>query len=203
MDVARDGTVFVTAGVEPEARILKVDPSGNGSLYFTDVPNYRVRKVDTSGVITTVAGTGKPGFSGDGGPARAARLGELAGVTVDREGNIYVLTLDPGGIRRIDLEGTITSVRWGGTERIHIPAEHIWIDPDGNLYLAGNGRIHKRVREGRITILAGDGNSGFYGDGGPATKAAFSEETGGVILAPDGALFIGDVENARVRKVCL
>src|SRR6266511_698804 len=198
MDVARDGTVFVTAGVEPEARILKVDPSGNvstvagtgqagfsgdggpatearigrafevaldgeGNLYFTDVPNYRVRKVDTSGVITTVAGTGKPGFSGDGGPARAARLGELAGVTVDREGNIYVLTLDPGG----------------------------------------NRRIHKRDREGRITILAGDGNSGFYGDGGPATKAAFSEETGGVILAPDGALFIGDVENARVRKVCL
>ena len=155
-------------------------------------------------MITTVAGTGEPGFSGDGGPATEARLaeGELAGLTVDRDGNIYFLTVEPTRIRRIDPEGTITSIGWSGRLRVPLSSERIWVDPEGNLYLAGDGRIEQLDKGGTVTTVAGGRAPGFYGDGYPATEAGLNEP-GGMVLGPDGALFIGDTENARVRKVCL
>jgi sugar lactone lactonase YvrE len=186
-----------------------VDAEGN--FYFADLANNRVRRVDTKGMITTVAGTGEAGYSGDGGPATEAQLNGPTAVSADREGNVYVADSENHRFRRIDGKGLITTVAGNGkagfsgdggpATKTRVGGEGVWVDADGNLYLIGD-RIRKVDTRGIITTVAGNGVAGYSGDGGSATEAQLSEPTTAVI-GPNGALYIGDSGNGRIRKVCL
>jgi sugar lactone lactonase YvrE len=185
-----------------------VDAEGN--FYFADLANNRVRRVDTKGMITTVAGTGEAGYSGDGGAATEAQLNGPTAVSADREGNVYVADGENHRFRRIDGKGIITTVAGNGkagfsddgepAAKARVGGEGVWVDADGNLYLIGD-RIRKVDTRGIITTVAGNGVAGYSGDGGPATEAQLSEPTTAVI-GPEGALYIGDSGNGRIRKVC-
>jgi sugar lactone lactonase YvrE len=187
---------------------VAVDEEGN--LYITDANNYRIRKVDKEGIITTIAGTGKAGYSGDGGPATAAKLTEPGGLAFDAKGNLYLS--DYTSVRKIDPSGTITTV--AGTGRAgfsgdggpaieaQVTAGDVALDSKGNLYISDgeNQRIRKVDKDGVITTIAGSGKKGYSGDGGPATEATF-EDPWGITVDGEGNLFIADHHNSVVRKV--
>ena len=185
-----------------------------GSLYFVDRDAFRVRKVDRSGRVSTIAGSGLLGYSGDGGPATSARLGDrVEGLAVDGEGNVYIADTENLRIRRVDASGTITTFagtgRWG-TEgdggpatRAGLTAMHgLAADAQGNLYVADtwNDRIRKIDTEGIITTVAGAGEEGVSGDGGSATEARLNKPRG-VAVDAVGNLYIADSDNRRIRKV--
>ena len=154
---------------------LAFDAAGN--LYISDTGNARVRKVDLKGIITTIAGTGKPGFSGDGGPAKSAQLSNPGGLAFDAEGNLYIadgptLTFKSNRIRKIDKAGIITTI--AGTDADGFSGDggpasaaslagpgNISFDAQGNLYFAdgGNNRVRKIDKSGIITTVAGDGTA--------------------------------------------
>ena len=194
---------------------------GSGNLYIADTFNHRIRKVDSSGVITTVAGTGTSGFSGDGAAAGAAQLSRPRGVAVDGSGNLYIADSSNNRIRKIAIvpgfsagilsSGVITTVAGGGSTlgdggaataaRLNSPHD-VAVDGSGNLYIAdwGNNRIRKVDSSGNITTVAGSGTSGFSGDGGAATAAQLRRPHD-VAVDGSGNLYIADTQNERVRKV--
>jgi uncharacterized protein (TIGR03437 family) len=186
---------------------VAVDSAGN--LYIADVFNNRVRKV-FGGIITTVAGTGARGFSGDGGPATSALLDYPYGVAVDTAGDLFVIDYFNHRIREVS-RGTITTVAGSGDEgsgdggpatsaSLNLPFG-VAIDTGGNLYIAdfGNNRIRK-VSGGIITTVAGNGTAGFSGDGLSATSASLNGPEA-VALDSSGNLYIADFYNNRIRKV--
>jgi uncharacterized protein (TIGR03437 family) len=187
---------------------IAVDASGN--LYIADQYNNRVRKVAASGVITTVAGNGVAGFSGDGGPATSASLNNPAGIAVDSSGNLFIS--DNNRIREV-ANGVITTVAGNGasgfsgdgglatTATLNNPAG-VAVDSSGNLFIAdaGNSRIRKLSPSGVMSTVAGNGNRQFAGDGGPATLATFANLSN-VAADSSGNLFLADTGNARIRKV--
>jgi sugar lactone lactonase YvrE len=190
---------------------LAVDRAGN--LYVADRGNQRVRRVGTDGRVTTVAGTGTPGATGDGGPATKANLTAPDGVAVDTAGNLYICSLADSRVRRIGTDGRITTVAGtgdGGFSGDGGPATQaafdfpvgVAVDTAGNLFIAdaGNARVRRVGTDGRISTVAGTGEAGFGGDGGPATQAklAFPYR-----LAVDttGNLYIADRGADRVRRV--
>ena len=185
-----------------------------GSLYFVDGDTYRVRKVDASGRVSTVAGSGLIGFDGDGGPATAARLGaRVQGLALDRSGNVYIADTDHRRIRRVDSSGTITTIagtgRFGGigdggaATRAAITAVYgLAADASGNLYIADtwNDSVRRIDSRGVITTVAGTGEEGRSGDGGPATEARLDKPRG-VAVDDAGNLYVADTNNHRVRRV--
>ncbi len=187
---------------------VAVDATGN--LYIADISNHRIRKVDSTGTITTVAGTGEFGFSGDGGPATAALLGTPSGVAVDGAGNLYIADISNHRIRKVDSTGTITTVAGTGEfgfsgdggpasqAQINRP-QGVGVDGAGNLYIADtlNNSIRKVDSTGAITTVAG---SGEFRDGGPLSQTQLYSPRG---VAVDGAgnLYIADTLNNRIRKV--
>ncbi len=188
---------------------LAVDLEGN--LYIADQSNNSIRKVSATGIITTVAGTGTPGFSGDGGPATSAQINSPFGVAVDSAGNIYISDSGNNRIRKVS-GGVITTVAGNGsggfsgdngpaTSAQLIGPNAVVVDIHGNLFFGDIG--NRRVREvsgGIITTVAGNGTYGFSGDGGPATSAALMSPTGiGVDSA--GNVYIADSASNRIRKV--
>jgi sugar lactone lactonase YvrE len=184
-----------------------------GSLYIADANNHRIRKVTAPGVITTVAGTGAAGFSGDGGTATAARLFFPAGVAVDSAGNLYIADTSNSRIRKVTAAGVISTLAGTGSygssgdggaataAQISYP-RGVAVDGAGNLYIADvNGhRIRKVTPAGVISTLAGTGSAGYSGDGGAATAAQLNYP-GGVAVDSAGNLYIADSYNFRVRKV--
>jgi sugar lactone lactonase YvrE len=179
-----------------------------GDIYIADNNNLRIRKV-SNGIITTVAGNGTYGFSGDNGPATSAQLVYPQGVAVDSAGNFYIA--EANRIRKVS-NGVITTVAGtsgfpGGFSGDNGPATSaqlsnpagLAVDSAGNLYIAdtGNNRIRK-VANGVITTVAGGGAS--LGDNGPATSAQLSSPNG-VALDFAGNLYIADAANGRIRKV--
>jgi sugar lactone lactonase YvrE len=192
---------------------LVVDPAGN--VYLVDVDHHVIRRVDTAGVITTVAGTGRPGYSGDGGPARDARLYNPTGIALDPRGNIYFADGWNNVVRRIDVSGVITTVAGSGrmgqsrdggpaTEARFNHPEHVAVDQEGNVYVedTGNHCIRTVDTEGIVRTIVGTCHAGFAGDEGPALRAQLFEPSG-MLLAPGGVLYIADSANNRVRRVIL
>ena len=188
---------------------------GEGNVYIADSGNRRIRRVDLAGTISSFAGTGEPGFSGDGGPASAARLGNPWNVAVDGEGNVYIADSGNRRIRRVDLAGTISSFAGTGepgfsgdggpasAARLGNPW-NVAVDGEGNVYIAdsGNRRIRRVDLAGTISSFAGIGEPGFSGDGGPASAARLGYPEG---IAVDGAgnVYIADSSNRRIRRVDL
>jgi PKD repeat protein len=189
-------------------RDVAVDSQGN--VYIADYFNQRVRKV-SGGIITTIAGTGTAGYSGDGGQATSAQLNYPHSMAVDGQGNVYIADESNQRVRKVS-GGVITTVAGTGTAgfsgdggqatsaQLNFP-EGVAVDGQGNLYIAdsSNERIRK-VSGGVITTVAGTGTAGFSGDGGQATSAQLSRPFH-VTVDGQGNLFIGDLDNARVRKV--
>jgi uncharacterized protein (TIGR03437 family) len=190
---------------------IAVDAAGN--IYFSDTDHHLVRKIDTTGTISTLAGICVAGFSGDGGPAAAAQLNEPYGVAVDGAGNVYVADYGNNRVRKIATDGTINTVAGNGQAqegRDGLPAastplltpRNVAVDAAGNLYVSEfqGHRVRKVGPDGKINTVAGIGIEGYAGDNGPATQAQLYYPAG---LAVDhaGALYIADFENNRVRKV--
>lgn len=197
-------------------RFLIVAP--DGSLIIADTANYRVRRVDPAGVITTIAGTGERGYSGDGDRAIAARLDDPRGLALDGAGHLYVSNAEGSpvpSVRRIDPAGIITTVAGGrpagfagdggpATEaRLHEPRSiAVW---RSTLYIADsmNDRIRAvDLRTGSIRTLAGTGAAAYGGDGGPADAAEIAEPRG-VAVTGDGDVIVVDTGNDRLRHIDL
>ena len=173
---------------------------GSGNVYIADTDNHRIRKVDTLGNITTVAGTGESGFSGDGGLATAARVDSPEGVAVDGSDNLYIA--DSSRLRRVNSQGIITTVATGFKS-----PNGVAVDSSGNVYIADTDdhRIRKVDTLGTITTVAGTGSTGlglggFSGDGGMGT-AAMLDSPWDVAVDSSGNLYIADWGNHRIRKV--
>jgi len=203
-----DGGPATSASLNSPAAVA-VDAAGN--LYVADTLNNRVRKVGPSGIISTVAGNGTQGFSGDGGPATSASLANPWGVALDAAGNLYIADYRNNRIRKVSPTGIITTVAGGGTAypgdggpatSASLPVPWgVAADAAGNLYIASDGsRIRKINSSGIIGTVAGNGAIGFSGDGGPATSAALYEPSG-VAVDAAGNLYIADTWNQRIRKV--
>ena len=188
---------------------VAADSSGN--FYFCDTLNNVVRKVTAGGAISTIAGNGTAGSSGDGGPATSAELSGPRGIAVDSSGNIYVSDTQNNRVRKIS-GGTITTVAGNGTPgyggdggpansaMLFTPAG-LAVDASGNLYIADftNNRV-REVSNGIITTVAGNGLSGYSGDGGPATSAMLNGPVG-VAIDSNHNLDIADQNNNAIRQV--
>jgi hypothetical protein len=220
--VAGNGTCAYSgdAGLATSAEINK--PSSDiafdsyGNWYFGDSSNYRVREVNIStGIITTVAGNGTSGYSGDGSAATSAEISNPSGIALDSAGNIYISDYADEVIRKVTVStGIISTVAGNGTLGYSgdggpaINAElddpgSVTVDAAGNIYIADNNNNRIRVvnaASGTITTLAGNGTAGYTGDGGPATSAEFSG-SGDIALDSAGNAYIADASNNVIRKV--
>lgn len=183
-----------------------------GNLYIADAGNDVIRKVDSSGIVTTVAGSGVQGFGGDGGPATAALLDTPTGVAVDGHGDVFIADSHNQRVRMVNPQGIISTVAGNGvagysndggaaaSASLFLPRA-VAVDAAGDLYIAdtGNNRI-RRVSNGVITTVAGDGEQFYSGDGGPAASAGLDAPTG-VAVDAAGNLYIADSHNQRIRMV--
>ena len=205
-----DGGAAVSAQLDNPSDVA---PDGAGNLYIADVVNQRIRKVDSAGVISTVAGSGTAGFSGDGGAATAAQLDGPTDVALDGAGNLYISDGLNHRIRKVDSSGNISTVAGTGTQgyggdggaataaQLDTPAD-VALDGAGNLYIVDNNnhRIRKVDSAGNISTVAGTGTAGFSGDGGAAMAALLNHPVG-VALDALGNLYIADQLNHRIRKI--
>jgi DNA-binding CsgD family transcriptional regulator/sugar lactone lactonase YvrE len=192
-------------------------------LYIADTQNRRVRKVDANGVITTVAGTGEQGDSGDGGAATLARLSAPTGVAIGLGHAYFIADRDENRVRKVAADGTITAFAGTGqrgyagdggpatSAPFNGPA---WLafDGRGNLFIGDlvNDRIRKVDLAGIVTPVAGTGLPGYLGDGGRATRAQLNLPAGpasstgqGLTVDSEGVVYFADTTNHRVRRVGL
>jgi streptogramin lyase len=229
--VDRDGTITTVAGNGtrgysgdggPATKASLNEPyevrfDRTGDLYFVERLNHLVRKVDLkTGVISTVAGTGKPGFGGDGGPATRALFHEPHSIQFDAHGDLLVCDIRNHRLRKVDMRtGVITTA--GGTGKGEATREGavldstaalngpraLDVDHDGNIWLAlreGNAVYRVDVKSGRMHRVAGTGKKGYTGDGGPALDATLSGPKG-ISVARNGDVYIADTENHVIRRI--
>jgi sugar lactone lactonase YvrE len=205
-----DASAAITAKLNGPSGVA-VDAAGN--VYIADQLNHRIRKVDLSGIINTVAGTGTGGYTGDGSSAISAQLNYPSDIALDTIGNLYVCDYSNSCIRKVDTSGIITTFAGTGTAgfsgddgpasaaRLSYP-NGIKTDRYGDLIIADqyNNRVRIVYADGTITTIAGDGVAGFSGDGGPALAAKLYNAAG-VAVNNAGDLFIADRGNNRIRKM--
>jgi sugar lactone lactonase YvrE len=215
MGYAGDGGPATSARLNQPYEV-RFDATGN--MFFVEMRNHVVRRVDArTKIITTVAGTGKPGFSGDGGPATKAMLNQPHSIQFDPEGGLLICDIGNHRIRRLDLKTGIIGT-WAGTgERKPTPdgaslqgaplngPRAIDVDNKGNLYLAlreGNAVFRIDWKTERLHHIAGNGGKGLQGDGGPAVKAALNGPKG-IAWSRDGGVYLADTENHAIRRIDL
>ena len=205
-----DGSLAASAQLNVPTGVA-VDSAGN--LYVADFSNHVIRKVAPNGTISTLAGTGKCGHSGDGSAATGAQLCGPQGVAVDSAGNVYISDTNNNTIRKVVAGGTIFAIAGNGgygysgdggaatAAQLRFPLG-LSLDSAGNLYIADarNNVIREVSSSGIITTVAGTGAGGYSGDNGPATSAQLSDP-GGVAIDSAGNLEIADNVNNRVRVV--
>ncbi|MEW5979025.1 MAG: NHL repeat-containing protein [Acidobacteriota bacterium] len=215
--VAGDGSAAFGGDGGP-ANLSKINlPMGvavdlGGNIYFADGRNQRIRRIDTNGIITTVAGNGSKGFDGDGGPALTASLNDPLAVTLDSQGNLYIADSSNFRIRKVDAGGTISTIAGNG-QPAYVgdggPATSAGLTPVA-LAVYGNGLFaadpqNHRVRRislttGIIITVAGNGQRGFSGDGGAALLASLNEPLG-LAIDSSGIILVADTFNDRIRKI--
>ncbi len=203
-------------GTAADARLrlpLGVAVDSAGTLYIADTYNHRIRKVTSEGIISTIAGTGVSGFSGDGGLGTAALLASPTGIAVASDGALYIADTRNHRVRKLAADGTITTVAGTGAAgyngdggpatlaRLNNP-RGVAVSADGKLYIVDreNRRIRMVDADGLISTIAGTGSSGFNGDRGQATQATLRAPYG-IAVDRQGNLYIADTFNHRVRKV--
>lgn len=196
---------------------LRFDAAGN--LYVVERDAHVVRRIDAeTGIVTTLAGTGEPGFSGDGGPAARAQLRQPHSIAFNAVGNLLICDIGNQRIREVEMEsGTIRTIAGTG-EREPTPdsaalegtplmgPRSIDTDPRGNAYLVlreGNAVFRLDQSAGRLERIAGTGERGYSGDGGPGLSATFDGPKGIAYSAADDSLYIIDTENHVVRRLDL
>src|SRR5688572_28460312 len=212
---AGDGGPALAASLN-EPYEIRFDRRGN--MYFAEMQNHIIRRVDAkTRIISTLAGTGVAGFSGDGGPAAKAQFRQPHSIAFDPQGRLLVCDIGNHRVRRIDLKtGNIET--WAGTGEPKPTPDGAPIagtplngpraidsGPNGNLYLAlreGNAVYRLDTRAGRIHHVAGTGQQGYEGDGGPAKSAKLAGPKG-VAWAPDNSLYLADTESHTIRRVDL
>ena len=186
---------------------------GSGNLYIADPGNNRIRKVSPDGIITTFAGTGRAGFDGDSGPASQALLSFPQAIAFDPRGNLIIADRSNNRLRIVTADGNIATIAGDGTRAstgnggpaltasLNRPFA-LAVDSTGNIYFLefGGVQVRRISASGVISVVAGNGQSGFTGDGGPATLAAFGGADGLAVDA-NGNLYISDFNNDRVRVV--
>ena len=190
---------------------LALDQSGN--LYISDPPTNRIRKIAADGTITTFAGTGKAGYSGDGGPANQAKLNFPQGIAFDSKGDLLIADRENNRLRMVTPDGNITTIAGNGTNTssgnggpaiaagLNNPFV-VGADSTGNVFLieTGGATVREISSDGTISLAAGNGQLGLAGDGGPAPQASLSAADG-LAADPTGNLYIADMNNNRVREV--
>ncbi len=221
--VAGDGTFGYSGDGGPATSAKLWDPTNVaidsiGNLYILEYANSVVRKVDKQGIISTIAGIGTRGYSGDGGPAILARLNGPCDLHIDKAGNIYIADKFNAVVRKINTSGIIstvagnagTLVMYTGTgdgrpaTEVHLLPYAIATDNAGNLYIAegADAVIRKVDNSGIISTFAGNRTFGYSGDGGSATLAQFAFNSPSDIAFDDaGNLYAADYGNQVIRKV--
>lgn len=195
---------------------VRFDTAGN--LFFVEMQNHVVRSVDTrTGTISTFAGTGRPGFSGDGGPANQATLKQPHSIQFGPDGDLFICDIGNHRIRRVSMKTKIITTFAGNGERATTPdgapiagtplngPRAIDFDRSGNLWLAlreGNQVLKLDLKAGTIHHAAGTGAKGFTGNGGPA-KAATLSGPKGLAVGPDGNIYLADTESHSIRMINL
>jgi uncharacterized protein (TIGR03437 family) len=216
--ISADGTFHTLAGGLYQPQGLAVDFAGNvfvaqwQSYYVNNPQTNRVVKITPAGVVSTIAGTGIPSFSGDGGPASQSQLGPSA-LAFDASGALLIADTFNVRVRRIQPDNTIATIVGNGgyfstgdgaaaaSASMNNP-QGVAVDAFGNLFIAdtGNNRIRKVTPDGIINALAGNGTPGFTGDGGPAGAATFNRPLR-VLVNPAGNVLVADSQNGRIRQV--
>ena len=205
-----DGGPATFAGLSQPSGVML---DGSGNIFIASDGYSRIRKVNTSGIISTIAGNGTGGFSGDGGAATAAVLYSPHGLCIDSIGNLFIADFSNNRIRKINTSGIISTVAGNGTAgysgdggvataaNLNGPTR-LAIDAGGNLIISdyNNNRIRMVNTLGVITTIAGNGTSGFSGDGAAATAAMLNGPSG-LAINGTGNLIFADISNNRVRKV--
>ncbi len=219
--VAGTGEVGYAGDGGPATAALLSDPyevrfDSGGNMYFVEMLNAVVRRVDAAtGVISTIAGTGERGFSGDGGPAVAAAFNRPHSIALDGKGSLFVADIGNHRIRRIDLRTGIVDTFAGTGEREPTPdgspvagtplngPRALAFAPDGDLYVAlreGNAVYRVDMAAMRLHHVAGTGEKGYTGDGGPARSATLAGPKG-IEVGPDRAVYLADTENHAIRRI--
>ena len=202
-------------------RGLALDAAGN--LYVADSGNHAIRRIAKDGTITTIAGRGVRGFSGDGGRATSARLNTPTGVAFDSRGNLYIADTLNHRVRKVNRAGTIATIAGSGAlstvshgtggfgfsgdggpavlAQLSIP-EGVAVDSRGNVYIAdtGNDRIRKVDTKGIIRTIAGTGKHSYSGDGRPAVRANLYAPVG-LAVGPGGSLYFSERDHHAVRMI--
>lgn len=210
------GSDFVGDGGLATAALIRhlegVAVDNKGNIYVADADDHRIRKIAPNGVISTVAGNGHAGFSGDGGPGASAELRTPYGIAADRLGNVYIADLGNARVRKVGSDGTITTVAGGGTEVAadgavatavsSVAPRNLATDATGAVYFTDFGahRLYQVSSSGTLSVVAGTGKAGYAGDGGAARFSQLSAPAG-VAVEPFGVVYVADTGNGRVRKI--
>ena len=201
--VAGNGTLSLSGDGGPAAEAQLGNPfavavDAAGDVFIADSQNSVIREIDPTGIITTAAGSGVPGYSGDGGPARAATLSDPRSVAVAPNGDLYIGDSANHAVRKVDHSTGLISTVVGGLQLLN----GIAVDAAGALYFADTTAniVYRRDSTGVVVPVAGTGTAGFSGDGGPANQATLHSPLA-VALDSASNVYISDRDNERVRRV--